>query len=192
MPNLILASASPRRKELLAQLKIAPNSTIPADIDEAPLKNELPKNYATRMAFEKASKIAQAQKNAFILSADTVVSCGRRILPKAETDEEVQKCLKILSGKKHSVLTAIYIIAPDGRKASKLVLTKITFKKLTAAEIKNYIKNTEGIGKAGGYAIQGLAAAFVKSINGSYSSVVGLPLYETRNALEGLGYANDK
>jgi septum formation protein len=188
VPKLILASASPRRKDLLQQIGIVPDLIDPADIDESPLKNELPRQYAERIAEQKASAAALKHTSDFVLGADTVVTTGRRILPKAIDDAEVKKYLKLLSGKQHSVLTAICIISPDGKKSARVVTTKVKFKLLTQNEIDAYIKSGEGIGKAGGYAIQGLAGGFVKAINGSYSSVVGLPLFETKNILTGLGY----
>ena len=185
---LILASNSPRRKDLLAQIGIAPDKIIAADIDESPLKKELPRDYALRMAREKAAKIYQDNKYDFVLSADTVVCCGRDILPKAEKDSEVEACLHKLSGRSHQVITSICLIAPDGKESQKSVISRVIFKRLSKAEIDNYIKNGEGIGKAGGYAIQGLAGSFIKNINGSYSSIVGLPLCETSNMLIGMGY----
>lgn len=188
MPQLILASASPRRKDLLAQAGIVPDSIISADIDETPLKGELPREYALRVACEKASKIRENNKSSFIISADTVVFCGRTIFPKAENNEQVKTCLQKLSGRSHSVLTAVCVISPEGKESIKLIATKVIFKRLSTEEITNYINSGEGVGKAGGYAIQGLAGCFVKSINGSYSSIVGLPLCETVNMLTGLGY----
>jgi septum formation protein len=186
--QLILASASPRRKDLLQQIGIMPDAVDPADIDESPLKKELPRQYAMRIAERKACVVAEKHKGAFVLAADTVVTSGSRILPKAENDAEVKKCLELLSGKQHSVLTAVCIISSEGKKSTRIVTTKVKFKVLTNDEIALYIKSGEGIGKAGGYAIQGLAGGFVKAINGSYSSVVGLPLFEVRNMLTGLGY----
>ncbi len=186
--SLILASSSPRRKELLLNIGISPDKIIAADINETPLKKELPRIYALRMAQSKALKIRALEKNSFILAADTIVTCGRTILPKAESAEMVQKCLEILSGRSHMVMTAICVINPDGRQAIKLVTARVVFKLLSKLEINKYVTNGEGIGKAGGYAIQGHAGCFVKTINGSYSSIVGLPLYETMNMLTGLGY----
>lgn len=188
MPKLILASASPRRKTLLKQIGIEPDEICPADIDETPHKNELPRLYAARIALEKAQKIAATHKGEFILSADTVVACGRRILPKCETDEQVQQCLKLLSGRGHNVITAICLVTADGRYVSREATTKVKIKRLSDIETADYIKSKEGIGCAGGYAIQGIADSFVKSLNGSYSSVVGLPLCETRKLLCGNGY----
>ncbi len=188
MSQLILASASPRRKDLLKQIGITPDLVAPADIDESPLKKELPRQYAMRIAEQKACIVAEKHVGTFVLGADTVVTTGSRILPKASDDAEVEKCLKLLSGKQHSVLTAVCVISPDGKKSTRIVTTKVKFKLLTNDEIALYIKCGEGVGKAGGYAIQGLAGGFVKAINGSYSSVVGLPLFEVKNMLSGLGY----
>jgi septum formation protein len=191
MSKLILASASPQRQELLKQIGITPDLVIPSEINETQLKNELPRQYAMRVAEQKAMAIAKSNPGDFILSADTIVYCGRKILPKANNDADVKKFLKALSGKQHSVLTAVCVISSAGKAAAKLVVTRVKFKVLSAAEIEVYIKSGEGIGKAGGYAIQGMAGAFVKNINGSYSGVVGLPLYETTNLLLGMGYKNE-
>lgn len=188
MPQLILASSSPRRKDLLCQVGLAPDKIISADIDEAPLKKELPRDYVLRLAKEKALKIYSSNNNNFVVAADTAVSCGRTILPKAELDVDVQKCLEILSGKSHTVITAICAINPEGRESTRVVSTRVVFKRLLLTEIDMYVKSGEGLGKAGGYAIQGIAGCFVKTINGSYSSIVGLPLYEAVNILTGLGY----
>lgn len=185
---LILASASPRRKDLLVQAGISPDKIESADIDETPKKDENPRQYALRMAVEKAEIIAAKHKNAFILAADTVVICRRKIMPKAEDAGQVEYCMKELSGRQHTVITAICIITPEQKQVAKISVTKIKFKTLTKGEISSYVKSREGIGKAGGYGIQGRADIFVKNINGSYSNVVGLPLYETKNLLEGLGY----
>ncbi|MCE3232386.1 MAG: nucleotide-binding protein implicated in inhibition of septum formation [Rickettsiaceae bacterium] len=188
VPKLILASASPRRKELLQQIGIIPDAIDAANIDETPTKKELPRVYATRIAGEKAHAIAKKYPDSFILAADTVVTCGRSILPKAENEAEVRHCLEVLSGKQHSVITAICVIAPDERKSERIITTKVKFKLLSKTDVELYIKSGEGVGKAGGYAIQGQAGGFVKAINGSYTGVVGLPLFETKNILTGLGY----
>lgn len=190
MPKLILASASPRRKSLLEQVGITPDIIEAADIDETPLKNELPRDYAKRISIEKANKIFQKYKDDFVISADTVVSCGRRILPKAESDQQVVECLKLLSGRQHSVITSVSVINANGQKSTRVIETKVKIKRLSDTDIKNYVHCGEGIGKAGGYAIQGAAAVYVKSLNGSYSSVVGLPLYETVSMLNGMGWKN--
>ncbi|PIR39877.1 MAG: septum formation protein Maf [Alphaproteobacteria bacterium CG11_big_fil_rev_8_21_14_0_20_39_49] len=190
MPKLILASASPRRKDLLQQVNIIPDIIEPSNIDESPLQNEIPKQYALRIAIGKAKEVSQKYQDDFVLSADTVVACGRRILPKAENDGQVAQCLKLLSGRQHTVISCVCLISPEGKLSNKVIETKVKFKRLGAKEINGYIESKEGIGKAGGYAIQGIAGGFVKSLNGSYSSVVGLPLYETLSMLEGTGYKN--
>lgn len=186
MAPLILASASPRRLALLKQIGVVPDAVRPADIDETPLKDELPARYALRMAVEKARKAAT--DGAFVLAADTVVACGRRILPKAETDAQVADCLSVLSGRRHAVIGGICLIAPDGRELSRVVRTAVAFARLDKAAVARYVAGGEGIGKAGGYAIQGSAAVFVREIVGSYSSVVGLSLYDAAAMLRGAGY----
>lgn len=184
--RFILASASPRRLQLLQQINLAPDSVVSTDIDETPLKGELPRRLASRLAQEKAQ--AAADPGAFVLAADTVVAVGRRVLPKAETEAEGRSCLELLSGRSHMVLTGVSVIAPTGRAASRLVETKVRFKRLTPSEIDAYVESGEWRGKAGGYGVQGLAGAFVLSLQGSYHSVVGLPLYETVALLQGLGF----
>lgn len=186
--RLVLASASPRRLDLLRQIGLVPDETVPAEIDETPLKTETPRLTALRLAAAKAAKVADARRDAYVLAADTVVAVGRRILPKVESEAEGRCCLELLSGRAHRVLTGVAVVAPDGRAASRLVETRLTFKRLSKPEIDAYLTGGEGIGKAGGYAIQGHAGAFVISIQGSYPSVVGLPLYETVNLLRGLGF----
>lgn len=183
---LLLASASPRRVELLKQSNIIPDKIIPADIDETPLKAELPGPHALRLAIAKADKLKS--ETHFVLAADTVVACGRRILPKAETKEDVSACLDLLSGRRHKVFGGIALLTPDGKKLSRLVTTNVQFKNLSKSERENYIESGEGIGKAGGYAIQGLAAGYIKSINGSYSNIVGLSIYDTLQMLKGNGF----
>jgi septum formation protein len=190
MPKLILASASPRRKDLLEQINVMADVIDPANIDENPLDKELPREYVVRIALEKTKFIAAKYKGDFVLGADTAVTCGRRVLPKAENDEQVANCLRLLSGRQHTVISSVCLISPDSKISNKVVETKVKFKRLSDKEVKDYIKSNEGIGKAGGYAIQGRAGAFVKSLNGSYSSVVGLPLYETMSILEGMGWKN--
>ncbi len=185
-PRLILASASPRRKALLAQAGIFPDSILAPDIDETPRRNELPRAYAARLAAGKAEAIALSASDA-VLAADTVVACGRRILPKAETDEEVDACLKLLSGRQHTVMTAVALRDPSGRLRRRLVETRVAFKVLGAEERAFYLSTGEGRGKAGGYAIQGCADSFVRRISGSYSNVVGLPLLETLALLKAAG-----
>ncbi|MEE8499057.1 MAG: Maf family nucleotide pyrophosphatase [Kiloniellales bacterium] len=185
---LVLASASPRRLELLRQVGIEPAAVAPAQIDETPKRRELPAQYARRMAAEKAAAMVPDHANAFVLAADTVVALGRRILPKADDEATARDCLEMLSGRRHRVLGGLTVIAPDGRRANRLVTTVVSFKRLLPREIDAYLASGEWRGKAGGYAIQGRAAAFVPRINGSYSNVVGLPLAEAVALLAGLGY----
>ncbi len=187
---LVLASESPRRAALLAQVGITPDATVPAAIDESLRKAELPRVHAGRLAEEKARAVAAKWSGApsLILAADTVVAVGRRILPKAADDAEVRRCLGLLSGRSHQVLTAIAIAKPDGRVISRVALTRVCFARLSNDEVDAYIASGEGIGKAGGYAIQGRAESFVRQINGSYSNVVGLPLFHTVQLLKGCGY----
>lgn len=182
----ILASASPRRVQLLAQIGVCPDKIDPADIDETHSDREMPRVYAKRMARGKAE--AKAEPGSFVLGADTVVACGRRVLPKAESEDQARQCLKLLSGRSHKVIGAVCLITPDGNCIEKIVETAVAFKRLDAPEIEAYIQSGEWQGKAGGYAIQGLAAAYVKNLKGSYSNVVGLPLHETYNLLIGNGF----
>lgn len=188
MPNLILASASPRRVELLAQIGITPNQIIPADIDETPQPQESPRQLAERLAMTKAALIGKNNSGSFILASDTVVALGKRILGKATTTHEARKYLSLLSGRRHRVYSGISLITPDGKQTSRVVMTTVIFKRLSAADLDHYLSHNEWQGKAGAYGIQGLAARFIKGINGSYSNVVGLPLFETANMLEGNGY----
>jgi septum formation protein len=185
----VLASSSPRRRDLLAQIGLVPDAIVPAEIDETPLPRELPAPMARRLARAKAEAVAVLHPGAFVLAADSVVAAGRRALPKAETEEEARACLALLSGRRHRVHAGICAIAPDGRRAERLVTTIVTFKRLTPAEIGGYVGTGEWRGKAGGYAIQGRAGAFVRFIAGSYSAVVGLPVMETVALLSGLGFA---
>lgn len=187
-PRLVLASASPRRLDLLSQIGLLPDAVDAAELDETPEPDETPRRLALRLAAAKASVVAARHAGAFILAADTVVAVGRRVLPKAEDDAEVRACLALVSGRAHKVLTGIAVTAPDGRSACRLVETKVRFKRLSQADLDNYVACGEGVGKAGGYAIQGHAAALVISLQGSYSGVVGLPLYETANLLSGQGF----
>jgi septum formation protein len=193
-PKLILASASTRRLELLQQVGLDPDALIPADLDETPNKGELPRVLAARLADEKletAAKIANTRAELagfYLIAADTVVCVGRRILPKCEVVDEAAQCLRLLSGRPHRVYSAISLITPKGTRRRRLVETRVRFKRLTSDEIDAYLASGEWRGKAGGYAIQGLAAAFVVKLVGSYSSVVGLPLYETLSLLAGEGY----
>ncbi len=185
--RLILASASPRRLELLARIGVAPDAILPAEIDETPLKGELPVRYARRMAAAKAAACAEA--GALILAADTVVAAGRRILPKAETEAEARAALIMLSGRRHRVHSAVTLIGMEGKARHRLSSSIVAFKRLSAAELDDYLASGEWRGKAGGYAIQGRAEALVRSVSGSHSGVVGLPLFETRALLRAAGYA---
>lgn len=183
---LILASASPRRRELLARLGIAPDRIAPADIDESPHPSEVPRDYARRMAREKA--IAAASDGAHVLAGDTVVAVGRRILPKADDEATARDCLKLLSGRRHRVLSAIALRAPDGTLRERMSETSVKFKALSDEEIRDYLAGGEWDGKAGGYAIQGAAEGLISWIQGSHSGVVGLPLFETRALLKASGF----
>lgn len=192
--KLILASGSPRRLQLLAQIGVEPDEIIPANIDETPRKGEMPRNLAVRLARQKAEaakKVAEkddALKGAFILAADTAVAVGRRVLPQAETLEEAEECLKLLSGKGHRVYTGVAMITPAGKLRHRLVESRIRFKRLSDEDREYYVGSGEWRGKAGGYAIQGIAGSFVTRLIGSYSNVVGLPLAETTALLIGEGY----
>ncbi len=187
-PKLILASASPRRLDLLAQIGIVPDEVMPADINEDPIAGELPKGHALRLAREKAIKVASDNPDAIILAADTVVGVGRRILPKTETIKEARKCLELMSGQGHRVFTGVAVIKANGEMTSRVVETRLKMKRLSDAELNQYIESGEWTGKAGGYGIQGRAGAFISHLMGSYTNVVGLPLFETRNLLTGAGY----
>ena len=187
-PRLVLASASPRRLELLRQIGLTPDAVEAADLDETPHSDETPRRLAVRLAEAKAAHVAARVPDAFVLGADTVVAVGRRVLPKANEAAEVRACLRLLSGRAHRVLTGVAVAAPGGRVASRLVESRVHFKRLSDADVDAYLACGEGIGKAGGYAIQGRAGALVISLQGSYSGVVGLPLYETANLLAGLGF----
>jgi len=193
-PKLILASASPRRLELLQQVGLDPDALIPADLDETPEKGELPRVLAARLADEKAEAAAKVAKTrpelagSYLLAADTVVSVGRRILPKCEVVDEAAQCLRLLSGRAHRVYSGLTLITPKGARRRRLVETRVRFKRLSRDEIDAYLASGEWRGKAGGYAVQGLAGGFIVKLVGSYSSVVGLPLYETLSLLAGEGY----
>ena len=187
-PMLVLASASPRRLALLAQVQLSPDAVDPADIDETPLPRELPRPHALRLAEAKARAVVARHAGAFVLGADTVVACGRRILPEIRDVETARRCLALLSGRRHRIVGGIALIAPDGSLATRLVESIVTFRRLDPAEIEAYLAAREWEGKAGGYAIQGLAARFVRQLAGSYSNVVGLPLFETVALLAGKGY----
>lgn len=186
VPHLTLASASPRRRELLARLGVTADALVSADIDETPLKAELPRAYAARMAREKALAIAAG---GHVLAGDTVVAVGRRILPKAEDEASARRCLALLSGRRHTVLSAIVLRAPDGSMRERLSETVVRFKRLSDAEIAHYLAGGEWHGKAGGYAIQGSAEGLIQWIRGSHSGVMGLPLFETRTLLIAAGFA---
>jgi septum formation protein len=187
--RLVLASASPRRRELLDQIALSPDSIDPAELDERPLAGELPARHALRLAEAKARAVAARHAGAFVLGADTVVACGRRILPKALTPEEARDCLALLSGRRHRVHGGVALVLPEGRLVSRRVETAVLFKRLAPQEIADYVASGEWQGKAGGYAIQGLAARFIRGVIGSYSNVVGLPLFETVSLLAGQGFA---
>ena len=185
-PALILASASPRRRELIARLGIEPAGISAADIDETPRMHEDPRAYARRMAREKA--LAVTADDAFVLAGDTVVACGRRILPKAEDEATARRCLELLSGRRHRVLSAVALKAPDGTLRERLSETIVRFKQLSAEDVAAYLAGGEWHGKAGGYAIQGSAEGLIAWIGGSHSGVVGLPLFETRGLLKAAGF----
>lgn len=186
MPDLVLASASPRRRDLIARLGIEPARITAAEIDETPLKGELPRVYAQRMAREKAT--AGADSAAFVLAGDTVVAAGRRILPKADDEGTARACLELLSGRRHRVLSAVALRAPDGTLRERISETQVRFKNLSTEEIAAYLAGGEWHGKAGGYAIQGSAEGLIAWIGGSHSGVVGLPLFETRALLKAAGF----
>ncbi len=183
---LVLASASPRRLQLLAQIGVVPDRVVATDIDETPHRDEVPRLYAERLAREKAE--AGAAAGSFVLAADTVVAVGRRILPKAETEVQARACLALLSGRRHHVLTAVVLVTPEGARSERVSDSSVIFNRLTDAQVNAYLAGGEWEGKAGGYAIQGSAAGFVRFLSGSYSGVVGLPLFETAQLLRGRGY----
>jgi len=186
--RLVLASASPRRRDLLAQIGIIADAIDAPDIDETPGRGELPQALAARLAAAKADAVAARHPGAYVLAADTVVACGRRVLPKAETAAAARDCLELLSGRRHRVLGGVCVIDPMGRRRVRVAVTLVSFRRLDRAAIDGYIASDEWRGKAGGYAIQGRAAVFVRWLSGSYSNVVGLPLYETDALLTGLGF----
>jgi septum formation protein len=188
MARLILASASPRRLDLLARIGVVPDEIIPADIDESIPKGELPRAHALRLASEKAEAEAERHPQALVLAADTVVAVGRRILPKVEDEVTLRACMKLLSGRRHRVLTGVALAAPGQPLRRRVVETMIAMKRLSDEEIDFYAAHGEWRGKAGGYALQGYGEVYVRYISGSYSNVVGLPLAETRNLLKGAGY----
>ena len=193
-PQLVLASASPRRLALLEQAGLKPDALLPADLDETPQKSERPRDLSRRLAREKAQAAAKAAKDradldgCYVVGADTVVAVGRRILPKPEIVDEAAACLRLLSGRAHRVYTSVAIVTPGGAVRDRIVETRLRFKRLAAEDIETYLASGEWRGKAGGYAIQGIAGSFVVKLVGSYTGVVGLPLYETVNLLGGEGY----
>jgi len=187
-PHLVLASASPRRRALLAQIGLAADRIRPAEIDERPQKGELPRALARRLAAEKAAAVAEGEQGVFLMAADTVVAAGRRILPKPESEGEARSCLKLLSGSRHTVSGALVLLRPDGLLRRRLVRSTVAFKRLSREEIEAYLASGEWAGKAGGYAVQGRAGAFVRFLSGSYTNVVGLPVFETAQLLQGNGY----
>ena len=187
-PLLVLASASPRRAELLRQIGIVPDRILPTETDESPRKGETPRRLAARLAEAKAEAAAAVAPDAIVLAADTVVGVGRRVLPKAETVEEARRCLDLLSGRRHRVFTGVVLALPGGRRLRRLVDTQVAFQRLTQQQVDDYLGGDEWRGKAGGYAIQGRAAAFVRFLSGSHSNVVGLPLFETAQLLRGVGW----
>lgn len=193
-PKFVLASGSPRRLALVNQAGIEPDALKPSDVDETPKRGEIPRAYANRLAKEKAQvaldnvRLDDELRGAYILAADTVVAVGRRILPKAELLDEAQQCLRLLSGRNHRVYTSICLVTPKESFRQRLVETRVRFKRLTSEDIESYLACGEWRGKAGGYAAQGIAGTFIVKLVGSYSNVVGLPLYETMNLLGGEGY----
>jgi septum formation protein len=186
--RLILASASPRRLDLLARIGVKPDAVAPANIDESVPKGELPREHALRLAREKAEAVAAKERDALVLAADTVVAVGRRILPKVEDEETLRACMKLLSGRRHRVLTGVALAIPGKGVRERLVETMIAMRHLSDAEIDFYASHGEWRGKAGGYALQGYGEVYVRHIAGSYSNVVGLPLAETRMMLKSAGY----
>lgn len=186
--SLILASASPRRLDLLAQIGVTPNKVCPADINEEPLPGELPRAHALRLAQEKAVKIAGENPGTIILAADTVVAVGRRILPKTESVDEARMCLELMSGRAHRVYTGVAVIAADGDMRVRVSETRLKMKRLSDQDLRDYLESGEWQGKAGGYGIQGRAGVFIAHLSGSYTGVVGLPVYETSHLLQACGY----
>lgn len=186
--RLVLASASPRRIDLLKRIGVVPDTVIPADVDEGVPKGELPRRHASRLAREKAQAVAASEPNALVLAADTVVAVGRRILPKVEDEDTLRACMKLLSGRRHRVLTGVALAVPRDGLRERLVETTIAMKRLSDEEIEYYASHGEWRGKAGGYALQGYGEVYVRHIAGSYSNVVGLPLAETRVLLKSAGY----
>jgi len=188
--RLVLASSSPRRRDLLARLGVVPDRIASPDIDETPLKGELPRAYARRLAVEKARAVDRAPDEV-VIAGDTSVALGRRVLPPADTVELQREMLRAISGRRQLCISSVCVIGPDGRERVKQVETTVIFKNLTNQEIEAYIASGEGLGKAGGYAIQGRAEALIRRLSGSHSGVIGLPLYETRALLRAASYPLD-
>lgn len=188
LPTLILGSSSPRRLELLAQIGIIPHAVVAADINEDPLKGELPRPYVQRIALEKMAALAPQYPNDFIITADTTVAVGRRILGKAADIAESEKFLNLLSGRNHDVITCVVVRAPGGQQTSRLVTSRVKVKRLHQTEMASYLAGSEWQGKAGAYAMQGAFAQYIHQIIGSPSAIIGLPLYETAQMLKGLGF----
>lgn len=186
--RLVLASASPRRLQLLERIGVVPDAVVPADVDESVPKGELPRDHACRLARAKAQAVAEREPHSLVLAADTVVAVGRRILPKVEDEETLRACMKLLSGRRHRVMTGVALAVPGTGIRERLVETMIAMKRLSPQEIDYYAAHGEWRGKAGGYALQGYGEVYVRHIAGSYSNVVGLPLGETRNMLKAAGY----
>lgn len=186
--KLVLASASPRRLELLKQVGIVPDEIDAADIEETARRGERPDRLAERLGMEKALAVAARHEKCWVLGADTVVACGLRVLPKPDSSDEARRCLALLSGRRHRVHSGLCVVDPDGAAHSRRVTSAVTFKRLHANDIETYLRTEEWRGKAGGYAIQGFAARYIRALGGSYSNVVGLPLFETCSLLEGLGF----
>ncbi len=191
-PLLILASASKGRLELLRSIGLEPDIIAPADIDETPQKNELPSDFVKRISQEKALTIQKTHPNSFIIAADTIASCGRRIIGKVDNENDARKTLELLSGRRHKVITGICIINPEGTIKNRVITTTVKFKRLEKKELDRYLKSEEWRGKSGCYGMQTHAGGFIISINGSFSNVIGLPLVETKNMLLGLGFSEDR
>ena len=186
--NLILASSSPQRLELLKQIDIIPDKVVPAKIEENPSKGEKPRDFVIRMSKEKALNVSKKYEGSYVLSGDTIVSVGRRIIGKPSNKEEAEKYLNLLSGRRHRVLSAVTLITPENKEITKVTLTRVKFSRLNKHDLLEYIKTNEWKGRAGGYAIQGKASAFIPWINGSYTGIVGFPLNEVKNLLSSSGW----
>jgi septum formation protein len=184
----VLASASPRRRDLLTQIGITPDLIVPAEIDETAYKAELPRDYVRRVTFEKAVKVAEEHKGKYILSGDTVVAVGRRILPKGETRADFDMCFKLLPGRRHRVMTALTLITPEGKARHTMAEAAVTFARMSESEIEDYYKTNEWKGKAGAYGYQGQSAKYIRAVQGNYSTILGLPLYELHKLLRAGGY----